>query len=100
MFYSLDVGNAGFAAMFAGDAAPNYHPRELGNVHEVKLAHGIHGFFRPISCGGSCAPVNLSWEDGGTLYTIQLKLSSSLSENEQQKAITAVANSAILAGPR
>ena len=100
LYYELDVGDAGFAALFAAQAAPKYDPQELRNIHEVKLAHGIRGFFRPISCGGSCAPVNLWWEESGVLYQIQLDLSSTLSERGQEKAITAVADSSILAGPR
>ena len=100
LLYRLDTGDAGFAASFSGEARANYSPQELPNVSEVKLAHGIRGFFRSISCGGSCAPANLWWEDGGILYQIQLRLSSRASEQDQEKAITAVANSAILAGPR
>jgi hypothetical protein len=100
LLYRLDTGNAGFAASFSGEAHANYSPQELPNVSEVKLAHGNRGFFRSITCAGSCAPANLWWEDGGILYQIQLRLSSSVSEQDQEKAITAVANSAILAGPR
>ena len=29
LFYDLDAGNTGFAAMFSGDAATSYNPREL-----------------------------------------------------------------------
>jgi hypothetical protein len=100
LLYQLDTGNAGFAASFSGEARANYSPQELPNVSEVKLAHGIRGFFKSISCGGSCTPANLWWEDGGILYQIQLRLSSSVSDQDQEKAITAVANSAILGGPR
>jgi len=100
LYFKLGVGDSGFAANFSGDATPKYSPRELPNVAEVELAHSVRGFFRPISCGGSCAPVNLWWEDGGILYQIQLRLSSAVSEEDQEKTIEAVANSAILAGPR
>jgi hypothetical protein len=101
LYYKLGVGDSGFSASFSGSANPGYSPQELGNVSEVKLARGLRGFFRPISCGGSCAPANLWWEAGGIVYQIQLKLPSSLSEEDQQKKTMAeVANSAILAGPR
>jgi len=73
LLYDPDAGDAGFAAMFAGNTAPSYSPRNLPNTHVVKLARGLHGYFRPISCGGSCAPVNLWWQDGSVLYSIQLK---------------------------
>jgi uncharacterized protein YecT (DUF1311 family) len=101
LYYELGVGNAGFAAYFSGAASPGYSPQELGNVSEVQLAHGLRGFFSPISCGGSCAPANLWWEAGGIVYQIQLQLPYSLDEEDRQKkAMTEVANSAILAGPR
>ena len=100
LYYELDAGDAGFAAAFEATNDPRYSPRELGNVREVKLATGINGFFRPVNCGGSCAPANLWWEEGAVLYQIQLKLPSTLREKDQQGIITAVANSAILAGPR
>jgi len=100
LYYELGVGDAGFAASFGAKNNAPYSPRELPNVQEVKLAGGIVGFFRPVSCGGSCAPANLWWERGAALYHIQLKLPSTLREKNQQKIITDVANSAILAGPR
>ncbi len=100
LYYELDAGDAGFAASFGATNNPTYSPRELENVRQVKLASGITGFFRPVSCGGSCAPANVWWEQRSVLYQIQLKLSSSLREKNQQGIITAVANSAILAGPR
>ena len=100
LYYELDAGNAGFAASFEATKNPHYSPRELANVREVKLAGGISGIFRPVSCGGSCAPANLWWEQGSVLYQIQLKVPSTLPEKNQQEIITALANSAIQAGPR
>jgi hypothetical protein len=94
------IGDAGFAASFMSDAHPDYDPKDIGNVREVKLPHGLVGYFSPVSCGGSCAPANLWWEEDQVLYQIQLKLSSTLAEMDQQRATVAVANSAILAGPR
>jgi hypothetical protein len=93
-------GNAGFAASFSATRDAKYSPQELGNVREVKLANGVAGFFKPVSCGGSCAPANLWWEQGAVLYQIQLKLSSTLPEKEQLGTIAAVADSAIKADPR
>jgi len=98
LFYELEIGNAGFAANFSGESKPRYSASELGR--EIKLARGKRGYFRPVSCGGSCAPANLWWEANGVLYAVQLRLSASSSEKSQQDTITAVANSAILAGPR
>lgn len=100
LYYELGAGEAGFAASFGATNNSSYSPRELGNVRQVKLATGITGFFRPVNCGGSCAPANLWWERGAVLYQIQLKLPSNLREQKQQGIITAIANSAIRAGPR
>jgi hypothetical protein len=100
LYYDLDMGDAGFAAFFAARNNSFYSPRALPEVRQVKLTRGIVGFFWPVSCGGSCAPANLWWEQGGTVYQIQLKLPSALGERKQRKIITAVANSAIQAGPR
>src|SRR5262249_7925055 len=100
LYYELGIGDAGFAANFTAQAKPNYTPEDLGNVQPTALARGLIGFFRPVSCGGSCAPANLWWQQNGTLYQIQLKLSSTMSERDQLKALTAVANSAITTGPR
>jgi hypothetical protein len=100
LYYKLGIGDAGFAASFAGQDDAKYRAEELQNVKKVKLARGAKGFFRPVSCGGSCAPANLWWMDGGVLYQIQLKLSPTTSELDQENEIIAVANSAITAGPR
>jgi hypothetical protein len=100
LYYKLGIGDAGFAALFAAEAHPGYEPQELGNVREVKLPHGLVGYFRPVSCGGSCTPANLWWEENQILYQIQLVLSPALREDDQQKAVLVIVNSAILAGPR
>jgi len=100
LYYELNAGDAGFAASFAAINNPSYSLQEIGNVRKVRLANGVTGFFRAVSCGGSCAPANLWWKEGSVLYSVQLKLPSTLREKSQQKIITSVANSAILAGPR
>jgi hypothetical protein len=89
-----------FAAFFKANRHPDYEISDIGNVSEVKLSRGLVGYFRPVGCGGSCAPANLWWEDDHILYQIQLKLSPTLPEDAQQRTIIKVANSAILAGPR
>jgi hypothetical protein len=100
LYYELGIGDAGFAALFAAEDSANYNPREFPNVREVKLAGGIGGFFRPVSCGAACAPANLWWKQGTSLYQIQLELLSTLPQDYQERIITEVADSAILAGPR
>jgi hypothetical protein len=100
LYYELGIGDAGFAASFQAQGDPDYDPQDLGNVRKVELSHGLLGYFSPVSCGGSCAPANIWWKNGRALYQIQLSFPSTLRESDQQKAITAAANSAILAGPR
>jgi hypothetical protein len=103
VYYENDDGShfgvdANFYGMFSG--TKSQPPTWLAELKEVKLAGGHSGFFMPISCGGSCAPANLWWVSDDVSYNIQLKLFSSLSEQDQEKTITKVANSAILAGRR
>ena len=40
----------------------------------VALKNGITGYFKPLSCGGSCAPPQIQWVQGGVLYDIQAKV--------------------------
>lgn len=100
LYYELGIGDAGFAANFTAQSKPKYAPEDLGNVERTALAQGLIGFFRAVSCGGSCAPANLWWQQNGVLYQIQLTLSPTMAERDQLKALTAAANSAITAGPR
>lgn len=100
LYYELNAGDSAFAASFSADSQPNYGPKDIPNVREVKLSHGLVGYFREVSCGGSCAPANIWWEEDHVLYSLQLKLRLDLSDQEQQREMIAVANSAILAGPR
>jgi hypothetical protein len=100
LHYKLGIGDAGFAGMFVAQADPGYSPQELPNVRVVDLAQGIHGFFRAVSCGGSCAPANLWWTEGHTLYQIQLVLPSYFRARDQEQPLVRMADSAILAGPR
>ncbi len=100
LYYELGAGDAGSAAFFKGQTKPKYEPKVLPNAKKVKLVRGTWGYFREVSCGGSCAPANLWWIYGGSLYQIQLELQSTMSESEPENKIVAVANSAIAAGPR
>ena len=64
---------------------------------KVALAGGITGYFRPLSCGASCAAPSIEWSHGGVLYTIQAKLGTRRTE---RAILTRLANSAIRNGPR
>jgi len=100
LYFELGVGDSGFAAFFSAEAKPKFRPQELSDVEPVNLTRHLHGFFRAVSCGGSCAPANLWWEETGCLYQVQLMLNADLSDEDQEKTIVAVVDSAILAGPR
>ncbi len=92
LYYSEVGSNATFAAGFGGSKQVH---RDLPNTSRVRLANGIEGLFRPVSCGGSCTPANLWWEQHGAMYQIQLKLSSTTNEKEQQKLLVETANSIV-----
>jgi len=74
-------------------------PSELSTcpmAHRVELSCGRRtGMFLPVSCGGSCAPANLWWEQNGVMYPIQIKLKSSTTEKEQERILVETANSTV-----
>jgi hypothetical protein len=71
--------------------------RDLPNTRRVALSRGRKGMFTPVSCGGSCAPANLWWEQNGVMYQIQIKLRSSSTEKDQEKILVETANSIVTA---
>src|SRR3954454_3562794 len=38
---------------------------------KATLANGIHGRYKPLSCGGSCSPPAITWRQKGVVYEIQ-----------------------------
>ena len=93
LYYSGDA-NASYAAGFGGSTLI-LQDRDLPNSARVALSDGRTGIFRPVSCGGSCGPANLWWEQNAVMYQIQVKLSPDLSEKEQQKILVETANSTV-----
>jgi hypothetical protein len=65
----------------------------------VALRGGRTGYFKPLTCGGSCSPPIIEWKARGNLYRIQAKIPDS-TDAAQQRRMVAAANSAIGAGPR
>ena len=65
----------------------------------VRLRGGRTGYFKPLTCGGSCSPPMIEWKSRGNLYSIQAKIPDS-SDAAAQRRMVAAANSAIGAGPR
>lgn len=77
-----------------------FHARRGGepsNPRRVRLAGGRRGYFKPLTCGASCAAPSLEWVQDGVLYTIEAKLGTRRTE---RRILTGLANSAIRSGPR
>ena len=66
---------------------------------KVALAKGITGYYKPLTCGGSCSPPTIQWKQRRVLYSIQAKLGLS-GRAKQRRAMVRAANSAIRARPR
>jgi len=96
LYFSEEASNATFAGGFgASTRIPGL--QNLPNTHRVALSGGRIGIFRPVSCGGSCAPANLWWEQNGVMYQIQIRLGSGSAEKGQQKILVETANSMVTA---
>ena len=61
--------NACFLASFEAErgARPSFKRR-------VALRGGRTGYFKPLTCGGSCSPPLIQWVPRSNLYTIQAKV--------------------------
>ena len=81
--------DACFLAGFTGEKG-----RPLGYRTNVSLAHGLRGYFKPLSCGGSCSPPSIQWIEKGVRYEIQANALGG------KRAFVAMANSAISSGNR
>jgi len=68
-------------------------------VNRVRLRGGRTGYFKPLSCGGSCSPPEIQWRSRGNLYSIQAKVPDSTTAG-QRRRLVAAANAALAAGPR
>jgi hypothetical protein len=94
LYYEEGCGNACYAGMLEGSS---HILKKIPNTQPAKLNNGIKAKFRPVSCGGSCAPANLWWEQAGAMYSIQIKLNRKMSVNEQKRILVEMANSMTLA---
>lgn len=65
----------------------------------VALRGGRTGYYKPLSCGGSCSPPAIEWRGRGNVYSIQAKVLGR-GDAGQRRTLVAAANSAIGAGPR
>ena len=87
LYYELNAGDAGFAASFAAINKASLLSAGKRYVRKVRLANGVTGFFRAVSCGGSCAPAKLWWKEGLVLYSVQLKLPSTLRDHHERSQL-------------
>jgi hypothetical protein len=99
--YSLSLGgapncgaNVCFLAAFGAERGGKPSFRRT-----VRLRGGRTGYFKPLTCGGSCSPPMIEWLSRGNLYSIQAKIPDS-ADAAAQRRLVAAANSAIGAGPR
>ena len=63
----------------------------------IELARGRVGRFKPLSCGGSCAPPTIEWKERGATFRIEAKVGT---EATERRVLKRMANSAIRKGPR
>lgn len=90
LYFATEASDATFAGMISGSTVTS---SSLPGTSQVRLANGAIAQFRPVSCGGSCAPANLWWQVGGFEYQLQLKLSSGLRTDQQRRVLVEMANS-------
>jgi hypothetical protein len=94
LFFSEEPSDATFAARISGSTKKTVGA--LPNTVVVKLLNGASAQFRPVQCGGSCAPANLWWQVEGVEYSVQLKLRSDLRVETQREAMIEAASSMAL----
>jgi hypothetical protein len=91
-----DCGNATacFLAQMSGErgGTPAFRRR-------VRLARGITGRYKPLTCGASCSPPMIQWVQRRVLYSIQAKVDAA-GAAAQRTALVRAANSAIRGRPR
>lgn len=86
-------------SFIAHPVAPIYEPGDMF-TKDVALANSIRGYFTPSRCDTSfCKPAQIEWDWEGFSYKIELK-GVGRNLNEEEAIMIAIANSAIVAGPR
>jgi hypothetical protein len=64
---------------------------------KVSLRGGRTGYYKPLSCGGSCSPPEIQWVQRKVLYSIQW---NETNKGGSRRTMITLANSAIGAGAR
>lgn len=65
----------------------------------VRLRGGIPGWFKPLTCGGSCSPPVLQYRRRGVLYEISATIPDRTAARQRARLVRA-ANEALRIGPR
>jgi hypothetical protein len=95
--FTFFYGNTcGANACFIGDVEAHRGRRPAFRA-TVRLRGGRTGYYKPLSCGGSCSPPEIQWLQRGVLYSIQW---SDVTRSGAKKTMIGLANSAIAAGAR
>jgi hypothetical protein len=97
LFYKAGCGDACFVGFFEAKRGEKVSKDDADRT--VRLAKGITGYYTARSCGGSCSPPQIEWMYAGVLYTIQFNVNGK-TKRQDETAIIALANSAILSGSR
>jgi hypothetical protein len=69
-------------------ASPSYQ-------RTVRLRGGVTGYFKPLTCGGSCSPPELQFVREGVLYSMSANVPGAA-----RRRLVKAANEALAAGPR
>jgi hypothetical protein len=93
-----------FEAERGGEMTPADESVHAAQDHDkfIRVGHGIEGYYKPLTCGGSCSPPIIEWMSDGVLYRVQFDVQgrSKFMANDIEKYLVAMVNSAIKAGAR
>lgn len=104
---SNSISHCGIGYFMANPIPPVYHPSDMF-TKEVALANSIRGYFTPSRCDREallqgnrnlCRAAKIEWDWQGFNYKIELK-GVGRDVDEEEAVMIAIANSAIIAGPR
>ena len=89
---SCGGATACFLGTFGGQRGEDPH-----YTRKVRLTGGRTGYFKPLTCGGSCSPPAIEWVQDDVLYWIQAYAGT---KRQEKKRLRQMANSAIRHGAR
>jgi hypothetical protein len=87
-----DCGGANACSLASVTAQRGGRP---GYKRTVRLRGGVTGYFKPLTCGGSCSPPELQFVHAGVLYGIAAKV-----PGQARRRLVRAANEALAAGDR